>query len=206
MIALLATILCAASLYICAAVFALLEIGLGRWETHVSPEERLLNTKTDMNCPSRLAALVFHINDLGVDTFSPQLLFCRNITIAALVLVSLLSHHFFIASLGLALPNFLLQLHKYHRQQNRGLNRFQVCIAAILLHIIISKLVLLVAADGSVLQPHLSQTDKSMSELGPRILRGRDSVDGDRFGRAVALGPDLAVVGAGNVFYLARTF
>ena len=41
---------------------------------------------------------------------------------------------------------------------------------------------------------HLSHSDKSMSELS-RVLRG-DSVDGDRFGRAVALGPDLALVGA----------
>ena len=52
------------------------------------------------------------------------------------------------------------------------------------------------AEDGSIQAEHLSQADKSMSELGPRVLRGYDSVDGDRFGRAVALGPDLALVGA----------
>ena len=35
-----------------------------------------------------------------------------------------------------------------------------------------------------------------MSEHGPRIVRAADTVEGDRFGRAVALGPDLALIGA----------
>ena len=50
--------------------------------------------------------------------------------------------------------------------------------------------------DGSSPKAHPSQTDKSMSEHGPRIVRAADTVEGDRFGRAVALGPDLALIGA----------
>jgi len=52
------------------------------------------------------------------------------------------------------------------------------------------------AADGSLPQAHLSQTDKSMSELGPRNVIAPDSNLGDRFGKSVALGSDLAIVGA----------
>jgi hypothetical protein len=64
--------------------------------------------------------------------------------------------------------------------------------------LILALVVLLTSAhqDGSLPQSHLSQTDKSMSEHGPRILRAPDSVRGDRFGTSVALSPSIALVGA----------
>jgi len=52
------------------------------------------------------------------------------------------------------------------------------------------------AADGSVPKADLSQADRSMSEHGPRIVRAADQQAGDRFGWSIALGPDLALVGA----------
>lgn len=67
-----------------------------------------------------------------------------------------------------------------------------------LLRVLVCTQVILLTAseDGSSPRAHLSQTDRSLSEHGPRILRAADSVEGDRFGRAVALGPNLALIGA----------
>jgi len=137
-----------------------------------------------------LFAFVFALMEVSLPLLSTS-------TITALVLMCAYSHHFFLAALGVALPHGMLLLYNHQRLNNRRLHRSQVCVTVLLLQQIMGQLVPLVqGSDGSAPKPHLSQTDKSLSEFGPRVLRGHDSVNGDRFGRAVALGPDLALVAA----------